>query len=280
MKSKILKKLLDFLEEDIPFGDITSSIIPADKNINACIEARENLKIFGIQYAGLLLDYFGIQHRFLKKDCEWVRKGEKIATLNGNARQILQLERTVLNLLAHLSGITTLTHFFIMKAKAVNPAVEIACTRKTLPGLRFFEKEACLAGGADPHRFSLSDMILIKDNHIKILGGVEQALKEAKRFASFTKKIEIEVENKEDALKAAEMGANIIMLDNMEPHEIREVIALLEKEKVREKVILEASGGINLENIEEYAKTGVDIISVGRITYGAYHCDISMEVEE
>ena len=123
-------------------------------------------------------------------------------------------------------------------------------------------------------------MILIKDNHIKILGGVEQALKEAKRFASFTKKIEIEVENKEDALKAAEMGADIIMLDNMEPHEIREVIALLEKEKVREKVILEASGGINLENIEEYAKTGVDIISVGRITYGAYHCDISMEVEE
>jgi len=265
MKSKILKKLLDFLEEDIPFGDITSSIIPVDKNINARIEARENLKMFGIRYAGLLLDYFGIQHRFLKKDGEWVRKGEKIATLNGNARQILQLERTVLNLLAHLSGITTLTHFFVMKAKAVNPAVKIACTRKTLPGLRFFEKEACLAGGADPHRFSLSDMILIKDNHIKILGGVEQALKEAKRFASFTKKI---------------MGADIIMLDNMEPHKIREIIVLLEKKKVREKVILEASGGINLGNIEEYAKTRVDIISVGRITYGAYHCDISMEVEE
>jgi len=280
MKSKILKKLLDFLEEDLPFGDITSSIIPADKNINARIEARENLKLFGIQYVGILLDYFGIQHHLLKKDGEWVRKGEKIAILSGNGRQILQLERTILNLLSHLSGITTLTHFYVMKAKAVNSAVKIACTRKTLPGLRFFEKEACLAGGADPHRFSLSDMILIKDNHIKILGGVEQALKEAKKLASFTKKIEIEVENKEDALKAAELGADIIMLDNMEPQEIREVIALLEKKKIREKVIVEASGGIDLENIEEYAKTGIDVISVGRITYGAYHCDISLEVEE
>lgn len=280
MKSKILKKLLDFLEEDLPFGDITSSIIPADKNINARIEARENLKLFGIQYVGILLDYFEIQYRLLKKDGEWVRKGEKIAILSGNGRQILQLERTILNLLSHLSGITTLTHFYVMKAKAVNPAVKIACTRKTLPGLRFFEKEACLAGGADPHRFSLSDMILIKDNHIKILGGVEQALKEAKKLVSFTKKIEIEVENKEDVLKAAELGADIIMLDNMEPQEIQEVVALLEKRKIRDKVILEASGGIELENIEEYAKTGVDIISVGRITYGAYHCDISLEVEE
>jgi nicotinate-nucleotide pyrophosphorylase (carboxylating) len=279
MEHRILKKLLEYLEEDIPFGDITGDLIPEDKVAKARIEARENFKVFGLKYARLLMEYFDLKVRLSKSDEEWVKRGDVLIEVEGNARKILMLERTVLNLISRLSGITTQVAYFVIKAKNINKDVIIACTRKTTPGLRYFEKMAVKAGGGDTHRFSLSDCVMIKDNHLKVLGGIENAIREAKRLSSFAHKIEVEVENIEDAIKAAEFGADIVMLDNMSPEEVKKVVELYKEKGYSGKVLLEASGGITFDNIEDYVKTGVDIISSGFLIYGAKWVDISMEFE-
>lgn len=279
MEHRILKKLLEYLEEDIPFEDITGNLIPEDKQAKARIEARENFKVFGLEYARLLLEHFDLKVRFLRSDGEWVKKGDVLLVVEGNARKILMLERTLLNLISRLSGITTQVAYFVIKAKNINKDVIIACTRKTTPGLRYFEKMAVKAGGGDTHRFTLSDCVMIKDNHLKILGGIENAIREAKRVSSFVHKIEVEVESIEDAMKAAELGADIVMLDNMTPEDVKKVVELYKEKGYYGKVILEASGGINFDNVEEYVKTGVNVISSGFLTYGARWVDISMEFE-
>jgi nicotinate-nucleotide pyrophosphorylase (carboxylating) len=156
--------------------------------------------------------------------------------------------------------------------------VRVACTRKTTPGFRLYEKKAVFLGGGDTHRFNLSDAVLIKDNHIH-LQGLEESLRRARRQASFTKKIEVEVENLEDMLLAAEMGADIIMFDNMAPAEIAKGIELLQKRGLRNRVLLEASGGIRPKDIEDYASTGVDVISLGDLTRNARWIDLSLEIE-
>lgn len=280
MEKRILKKLLEYVEEDIPFGDITSELIPQGTRCKARIEARENFKVFGLEYVKGLCEHYGINVELKKNDGEWVVKDEVLAFLEGNARLILQLERTLLNLIGRLSGITTQVAFFVMKAKSVNPEVVIACTRKTTPGMRYFEKMAFKAGGGDTHRFSLSDAVMIKDNHLKLLGGVKEAVKLAKEKTSFVHKIEVEVESLEDAVSAAEAGADIVMLDNMTPMEISRVVERYKELGYYGKVLLEASGGINFENVEDYAKTGVNIISSGYLTKTIRSCDLSLEVEE
>lgn len=279
MDKGILNKLLDLLGEDLPFGDITSELIPKDLSCKARIEARENFKVFGLYYAKLLMEYFDLKVTLKKMDGDWVIKNDVLALVEGKARDILKLERTILNLIGHLSGITTQVSFFVMKAKSVNPEVRIACTRKTTPGLRYFEKMAFKAGGGDTHRFSLSDEVMIKDNHLKLLGGVENALKIAKEKTSFAHKIEVEVECIEDAIKAAEMGADIVMLDNMTPDKIKKVVEEFKARGFYGRVLLEASGGITLDNLEEYAKTGVNVISSGQLTKNIRSCDVSMEIE-
>jgi|UniRef100_A0A7V3KNZ6 nicotinate-nucleotide pyrophosphorylase (carboxylating) len=280
MEQRILKKLLEYVEEDIPFGDITSELIPQGTRCKARIEARENFKVFGLEYAKGLCEHYGINVKLKKNDGDWVVKDEVLAFLEGHARLILQLERTLLNLIGHLSGITTQVAFFVMKAKSVNPEIVIACTRKTTPGMRYFEKMAFKAGGGDTHRFSLSDAVMIKDNHLKLLGGVKEAVKLAKEKTSFVHKIEVEVESLEDAVSAAEAGADIVMLDNMSPMEISRVVERYKELGYYGKVLLEASGGINFENVEDYAKTGVNIISSGYLTKTIRSCDVSLEVEE
>ncbi len=280
MEKRILKKLLEYVEEDIPFGDITSELIPQGTCCKARIEARENFKVFGLEYVKGLCEHYGISIKLKKNDGDWVVKDEVLAFLEGNARLILQLERTLLNLIGHLSGITTQVAFFVMKAKSVNPEIVIACTRKTTPGMRYFEKMAFKAGGGDTHRFSLSDAVMIKDNHLKLLGGVKEAVKLAKEKTSFVHKIEVEVESLEDAVSAAEAGADIVMLDNMSPMEISRVVERYKELGYYGKVLLEASGGINFENVEDYAKTGVNIISSGYLTKTIRSCDLSLEVEE
>jgi nicotinate-nucleotide pyrophosphorylase (carboxylating) len=280
MEKRILKKLLEYVEEDIPFGDITSELIPQGTRCKARIEARENFKVFGLEYVKGLCEHYGINVELKKNDGEWVVKDEVLAFLEGNARLILQLERTLLNLIGRLSGITTQVAFFVIKAKSVNPEVVIACTRKTTPGMRYFEKMAFKAGGGDTHRFSLSDAVMIKDNHLKLLGGVKEAVKLAKEKTSFVHKIEVEVESLEDAVSAAEAGADIVMLDNMTPMEISRVVERYKELGYYGKVLLEASGGINFENVEDYAKTGVNIISSGYLTKTIRSCDLSLEVEE
>jgi nicotinate-nucleotide pyrophosphorylase (carboxylating) len=154
----------------------------------------------------------------------------------------------------------------------------VAATRKTTPGFRLFEKRAVYLGGGDTHRFNLSDAILIKDNHIMILG-LKECLRRAKDKSSFTKKIEVEIESLEDMLIAAKEGADIIMFDNMDPAKIAEGVDVLKKEGLRERVILEASGGITLDNIKDYGRSGVDVISLGALTKNARWIDLSLEIE-
>jgi len=196
----------------------------------------------------------------------------------GNARTLLSIERTLLNLLSRMSGIATKTHHLIEKTRKAGYKTRIACTRKVAPGLLYFDKKAVMIGGGDTHRLHLDDMILIKDNHLAIIGGVSKAVEKAREIASFSKKIEIEVSSADQALEAAKARADIIMLDNFSPQKIREAMALLKKKGLRNKVLVEASGGINEQNILEYAATGVDIASLGEITDSVKALDISLEV--
>jgi nicotinate-nucleotide pyrophosphorylase (carboxylating) len=200
--------------------------------------------------------------------------------MEGEASTILTLERTVLNLLMRMSGIATITSEMVKKARKVNPNIIIAGTRKTTPGLQFWEKEAIRTGGGDTHRYRLDDAVLIKDNHLALVGDVALAVKKAREYASFTKKIEVEVENMEDALIAAEAGADIIMLDNMPINKVESVLHALSDQGIRSKVIIEVSGGINMNNLGNYAKTGVDIISSGYLTHSAGVLDLSMEIKK
>jgi nicotinate-nucleotide pyrophosphorylase (carboxylating) len=184
----------------------------------------------------------------------------------------------MLNLLSRMSGIATTTRGLTEKLKKVNATAKIAATRKTAPGLLYFDKKAVFIGGGDTHRLHLDDMILVKDNHIAVAGSIENAVKRAKQKASFSKKIEVEISRVTDVLKAAETGADIIMLDNFSPKQIKEAVELLKKAGFFGKILLEASGDITVENILEYAATQVDIISLGELTHSARALDMSLEI--
>jgi nicotinate-nucleotide pyrophosphorylase (carboxylating) len=177
-----------------------------------------------------------------------------------------------------MSGIATATAKMVENIRKAGAQTRIASTRKTAPGLLYFDKKAVLMGGGDPHRLHLDDMILIKDNHIAIVGNVEKAVKKAKERASFSKKIEVEVTSIEDILPAVHAGADVIMLDNFSPKHVEKAVALLENEKLRERVLLEVSGGITEKNLLDFASKGVDIISIGMITNSAKALDISLEI--
>lgn len=271
--------ILNMLYDDIGFEDITTkALIPEDIRVKGRIVCKENGVVAGLGLVSTILDEFSIKNTLNKGDGENAVSGDVIMELEGDGRTVITIERTVLNLLMKLSGIATLTSELIGKVRKVNSNVIVAGTRKTTPGLQFFEKDAIRAGGGDTHRYRLDDCVLIKDNHLAVVGDVEKAVKMAKSYVSFTKKIEIEVENREDALKAAKAGADIVMLDNRSPDEIKAILSALENEGLRDKILIEVSGGINPDNIVEYAKTGVDVISTGFITHSAPALDISLEI--
>jgi len=263
-----------FLEEDLYFGDITS--IP-NKPVKARIVTKQSCIIAGIEVAKIAFDIADVEVVNTVRDGEPVEKSRIIMELRGRARDILAVERTVLNILMRMSGIATLTREMVEKARSVNPSIRIAATRKTTPGFRLFEKMAVVIGGGDPHRFNLSDCVLIKNNHITVVGSVKEAIRIAKS-ASFTKKIEIEVRKVDEAIEAAKEGVDIIMFDNMDAKEIKSAVKILEELGLRDSVILEASGGITLENVEEYASTGVDILSSGYIIHSARPIDMSLYI--
>ncbi len=200
--------------------------------------------------------------------------------LEGDAKTILAAERTVLNLISRMSGIATQTNKIIRKVRAAGYRTIIACTRKTAPGLEYFDKKAVWLGGGDTHRLHLDDMILIKDNHIAIIGNVKEAIKIARRKASFSKKIEVEVSSVNEAVEAAKAGADIIMLDNFTPKQVKEAIKRLNAEGIRDKLLIEASGGISEKNLLEFASAGVDIISLGILTHDVKALDLSMEIKK
>jgi len=267
--------LLRFVEEDAPFGDVTSeAVIPEGTKARAVIIARQSGVIAGVEEAKALFEHFDVKVGVQKRDGEEVREGDVIIELLGDARAILLVERTALNVMGRMSGIATEVRKLVERVKAVNPKVRVAGTRKTL--LKPIDKRAILIGGGEPHRFSLSDAILIKDNHLALVP-LEEAIRRAKTFSIY-KVVEVEVETLEDALKAAKAGADVIMLDNMTPEQIEDVLEALKHEGLREKVKIEVSGGITPENIEEYAGLDIDVISLGALTHSVKNFDVSLEI--
>ena len=282
LPSRIIEeKLRSFLKEDLGQGDVTTHLlIPEKVTVQAEIIAKETGVAAGIEEALILLESLGIKAKPLVKDGQKIAKGKVLIKIEGNAKNILALERTVLNLLARMSGIATFTNRIVRKIRRAGYKTVIACTRKTAPGLEYFDKKAVLLGGGDTHRLHLDDMILIKDNHIAIVGNVKEAVKLAKKQASFSKKIEVEVSDVNEAIEAAKAGADIIMLDNFTPEKVKDAINRLKKGNLRDKVLIEASGGINERNIVNFAAAGVDIISLGALTHSAKALDISLEIRK
>ena len=274
MGTNIKKELLRFISEDIQGGDITSVLLPK-KKIKAKIISRQEGVLAGIKFAGDIFRLKGCSVKIIKKDGAKLKSNQIILQISGNAGTVLSCERTALNLLSRMSGIATQTNFLVSKIRKINRKTKLYSTRKTAPGLRFFDKEAIMIGGGHKHRMSLNDMVMIKDNHLLITNSMEGIIKSARKRH---KHVEVEVENQRDAILAASSGATIVMLDNFSPVQIKKTIAALQKKKLRNKVKLEASGGINSKNISAYAKTGVDMISVGSITNSVSGLDLSLEV--
>lgn len=276
---KILEeKLTKLLAEDLGQGDVTSSaVVPSECTAEAEVIAKAEGVAAGVEEATVLAESLGLQVNVEVADAEEVKNGQVIMTLCGDAATILAVERTLLNLLSRMSGIATSTRTLTEKIRKAKLKTRIAATRKSAPGLLYFDKKAIVVGGGDSHRLHLDDMILIKDNHIVLAGSLEAAIKSAKKNASFSKKIEAEVTNVEDALKAAKLGVDIVMLDNFSSAQVKEAVVLLKKEGFGE-VLLEASGGISSENLIEYASAGVDLISLGELTHSVKALDISLEI--
>ncbi len=278
MPRRILEqKLLTLLEDDVGQGDVTSNaLVPAGCKAQAVVLVKADGVVAGIEESAILAETVGLRVDQLVADGADVKKGQILMNILGDAKTILTVERTLLNLLSRMSGIATATHSLTSKIQAANLTTRIAATRKSAPGLLYFDKKAVIVGGGDPHRLHLDDMILIKDNHLVVAGGLEKALKLAKRNASFSKKIEVEVTSSEDALKAAELGADIIMLDNFSPAQAAQAVALLGKAGYTG--LTEASGGITADNLLAYASAGVDLISLGALTHSVKALDISLEI--
>ena len=271
----LIKELESFIEEDLGYDDVSCTIVP-DRPAEAVIFTKEDCVVAGIKEAGSIFCYLGIEAETTIKDGDRLKEGDIIFGLKGGTVSILRAERLILNFLGHLSGIATLTRACMDIVRKHSETTRVACTRKTTPGIRKFEKLAVAAGGGDPHRFNLSDSVMIKDNHVKLMG-IEAAIEAAKK-TGFTRKIEVEVESADDAVLAAKLGADIIMLDNMQPEAVRETLEILKEKGLRDSVIVEASGGISQANLEGYAKTGVDVISMGSLIHKSRWIDISLEI--
>ena len=265
------KQLVQFLAEDIGKGDITSALLEK-KKILVKIISREKAIIAGAAYAKEIFKLKEKKEKIIIKDGSKIRPNQTIMTVTGDADKILTCERTALNIITRMSGIATQTNELVKK---IPNKTKLYATRKTAPGLRYFDKEAVEIGGGKKHRLRLDEMIMIKDNHIAVENSIVSLIKKAKKRY---KKFEVEVENTKDAVLAANEGASIMMLDNFTPSQIKKTIVILKDKKLRGKVLLEASGGINSKNISAYGKTGVDIISIGSVTNSVKGIDVSLEV--
>jgi len=230
---KILEeKLRALLADDIGQGDITSSLmVPAGTNARASVVAKQSGIVAGIEEAEIFLQSLGLEVETSVSDGGKVRPGKVLLRVSGDARTLLAAERVLLNLLSRMSGIATATRNLVEKLQKAKVKTRVACTRKTAPGLLYFDKKAVLIGGGDTHRLHLDDMVLIKDNHIAFAGSVEKAVEKARKHASFSKKIEVEVTKAEEVLRAVRAGADIVMLDNFSPKQIEKAMMLLKKEK-------------------------------------------------
>ena len=271
---KILKYMM---AEDEGFGDITSNaVVKADKIINAQIKSKDTGIFAGGEIVSELFKHYDVEVKFKRDEADKISVGDKLMSLKGYAKDILLVERTALNLLMRMSGVATAANHYCNLVKEYN--VKIAGTRKTMPAIAKFDKYALNVGGADTHRLRLDDMVLIKENHIATCKSPLDALIKAKKNTSFSKKIEIEVETIDDAVECVKHSADIVMLDNMNLNEVSEVLDKLNELKIRNNSLIEVSGGINEKNVTDYAKLGVDIISIGAITHASRSLDFSLKV--
>ena len=282
MCTSVIEDTLDteierFLQEDISNGDITSDLFIDSNSIsNAQILSREPGLLSGRNELTQIFDYFNIKSNWSFQDGEYFDSNTRIVKLNGSSKSLLLSERVSLNLLGHMSGIATSTNHAVTITKKISPNTNISATRKTLPGLRKYEKYSVIVGGGLPHRYDLNEMILIKDNHNKLITNLKESVNTARDKIDSNKKIELEVDSLESALNAVDLDVDIILLDNMTPEDISKFI--LKLKQISEPPLTEASGGINFSNLESYASTQVDIISMGALTHSSKSIDFSLQI--
>lgn len=263
------------MQEDVGTGDITSdSTLPADRSAKAEIICKSDATVCGLEEAGIVFEMCGCSTKALVKDGAKVRKGRRVMIITGSARGILKGERVALNLIMRMSGIATETRALAEKARPV----KIAATRKTAPGLRYFDKKAVMLGGGLAHRMRLDDMVLIKDNHIALAGSPEECIRLAKKSVGFAIRVECEAKSEKEAVSAIRAGADIVMLDNFTPAQAAKTIKQITKLGLRKKATIEISGGVNHSNIEKYARAKPDYISMGYITHSPRAADFSLEI--
>jgi len=260
------------LEEDIGTGDVTTqATIEPGTQASAELVAKEDFVLAGIQVARRVFQLLSAEIAFdgLVEDGQQVRRGDVLAWIKGDAALLLQGERVALNLLQRMSGVATLTAAYVREVSGTGAI--IVDTRKTTPGLRLLEKYSVRMGGGGNHRMALYDAVLIKENHVAAAGGITAAVSRARQSVPHTQKIEVEVRNQDEVAEALQAGADILLLDNMNPEELRAAVAL-----IGDRAMTEASGGVNLETVREIAETGVRLISVGALTHSYRAVDISM----
>lgn len=273
--------LVKFLDEDIGSGDVTSNcLIPQDLHSRAQIicKNKKSAIVCGLEEMSLVFDLCRCNTKTLVSDGSWVQKGTVVMTIEGKTRSILKAERTALNLLMRMSGIASETRYIKDAIADLSDSVIIASTRKTAPGLRLFDKKAVTIGGGNSHRIRLDDMVLIKDNHLAIIGSVTKSVEVAKKNAASSMNIECEAKNSNEVIEAISAGADIVMLDNFSPEDAAKIIKEISRRGIRERVKLEISGGITMQNIRDYAKAEPDIISVGFLTHSPKAVDFSLEI--
>ena len=276
------KALLNFLREDIGRGDITSnSVLKPNLLASSTILCKdsEQAVVAGLREVGIVFDLCKCSCTALVDEGSMVSRGNEVMRIKGRARDILKAERTALNLLMRMSGIATETKKFVEVVKKISKDIEIAGTRKTAPGLRSFDKKAIKIGGGRTHRNSLDEMVLIKDNHLVLTGSIGESISSAKKLVGNNIKVECEVTDLQSAIEAINFGADVIMLDNFSPQEVENATRVLKELGLRQKCLLEISGGISLANVSQFAKSNPDIISVGSLTHSVKSVDFSLEVD-
>jgi nicotinate-nucleotide pyrophosphorylase (carboxylating) len=273
------KSILSFLQEDIGTGDITSaSVLPQHRAVYAtilCTGSNESITC-GLEEAQTVFDICGCSTELVMRDGSLVRKGDVVMKVRGEARSVLKAERTALNLVMRMSGIATNTRAFVTLVQQSDPEVKIAGTRKTAPGLRYFDKKAITVGGGYSHRMRLDDMVLIKDNHLEVAESIERTIQVAKDKVGASVKIECEVKNTKEAIRAANAGVDVIMLDNFSPSEAESAVRAIRE--LGTPVEIELSGGINLGNVIDYVKAKPNIISIGYLTHSSAAIDYSLAI--
>ena len=265
----------EYLEEDVGFGDLTSNALLGDEVGVAYIRTDEDCFIAGIEEAVEIFTLLGLSTEPLANDGDEVKCSTKVLKVEGRLKDILLGERLVLNFMMRMTGIASIVKQLSSSLHEINPNVKVAATRKTTPGFRYYEKKAVIIGGGDPHRFRLDDAILIKDNHLEIVGSVTEAVVRARK-ASFTKNVEVEASTTDQAIEAAKAKADIIMLDNMSPKDARGAFTAIKE--IDPSIVVEVSGGITPETVNDYANAA-DIISMGWITHSVRSVHLSLDVE-